>query len=1349
MSIGNTSLHQRGEIPEIVKLPNGRIRVTRRFHKFTREDIDNANLGSLMGDFGDLDTAGEQISNQGYTNCRLISVEVDTGFNSVSNTDSAVLVKTYETLTNLFVQITDDTVTFTENGLKQITRVYRAVSGTTSSTVVGVTALGTGEILASSRIEDNDAFAELTETYVEAGILSRTEDFVGSQDSLVIEAIGPDPSTPSGFSLASKQESNYEGLQTNRFTFLKNDVKLSASEDEIGSQNAITEEWFKPEEGRATKASYSLARKEESDVGGIPTERYTFLRPSILSVQQDFNNVLQRVSVQAFNLDSAAVSAALSEVTVNHKLIATNESDYAGIKTTTFQYQIDESSTVDYELNGLRRVTRTSIAEAGTDYAKTVGISYIDHQIDDETDVRCFLASYAINDTDSFRQVEEVWLESGVLSISESHRYGDSVEVYSVEGIKLTEAQARSAITDLPATAKFYGSRLSNYEGLQTTIYEFFTGSGVISTSISYSYNNKLTRTTIVSIDETPDTPVGSVLIDSKAETRDEFILYTYTFVEGEGVVSTNSSSKYNGALTVVTVTSINEVPVIPVGSTTIEAQVREEDGYLLYTTTYASGAGVVGVSTDTKYDGKLILTTTTSLNQPPTGITNLIRSESSQSDYGTIYTYTTAVGTGEIGRSTDSKYDGALTLTTVTSINAVPSENGALVRSDVSDTDYGQIYTYTYASGSGVIGTSTDSKYDGALTLTTVTSLNAVPSGTGSLIRSDVSDTDYGTIYTYTFASGEGEIGRTVDSKYDEKLTLTTVTSLNAVPDEDGALIRSDVSDTDYGTIYTYTYAEGSGVIGTSTDRKYDNTLTLTTITSLNQTPSGTGALIRSDVSDTDYGTIYTYTYASGAGIIGTSTDNKYNNTLTLTTVTTLNQTPTGTGALVRSDVSDTDYGTIYTYTFASGAGQIGTSTDSKYDGTLTLTTITTLNQAPSGTGALIRSDVSDTDYGTIYTYTFASGSGEIGRTVDNKYNNTLTLTTVTSLNAVPSGTGALIRSDSNDTDYGTIYTYTYASGSGEIGRSTDSKYNGTLTLTTVTSLNAVPDENGYLFRSDSSDTDYGTIYTYTFADGEGMIAESESERYLGKLKIKSETYLNDPDAAVPAGYTLISQDSRDGDFGVITTITSAEGDGEISNNEEIRNDGSIINIFTILGDTPPTAPSGSYLMETSYQAADGYDIYTYYYYTPPNDYEVAVSTTWNKPSTLSWNISQGFYISSVGSTEPVTGTAYVTFSTTPISAIAVADLSVGAVARESVKYEDGTRLVRSTTFTNTYYNNAGGSFTGGDYLGEAAITGAISSSGQNLPSGTVTLGWESVPYFYAGGATIWKTTHTQGVIS
>ena len=128
MSIGNSNIHQKGEIPEIIKLPNNRIRVVRRFHKFTREDIDNANLGSLMGDFGDVDTTNEQITNQGYTNCKLISVEVDNRFNQQANADNPVLVKTYETLTDSFVEVSDPTVTFTENNLKEITKIYPAGS---------------------------------------------------------------------------------------------------------------------------------------------------------------------------------------------------------------------------------------------------------------------------------------------------------------------------------------------------------------------------------------------------------------------------------------------------------------------------------------------------------------------------------------------------------------------------------------------------------------------------------------------------------------------------------------------------------------------------------------------------------------------------------------------------------------------------------------------------------------------------------------------------------------------------------------------------------------------------------------------------------------------------------------------------------------------------------------------------------------------------------------------------------------------------------------------------------------------------------------------------------------------
>lgn len=183
MSLGNSSVHQSGEIPEITKLPNGRIRVVRRFVKFTREDVDNVNLGSLLGDFGDLDITGEQVTNQGYTNCRLIEVEVDTSTKRSAGSDSSssVLVQTYETLTSSFVEITDPTIAYGENGLKKITRVFRAISGTASSNVVGTTTFPvvpvagtTTTYLASSLIEDNTAFAELTEVYLEAGIISET-----------------------------------------------------------------------------------------------------------------------------------------------------------------------------------------------------------------------------------------------------------------------------------------------------------------------------------------------------------------------------------------------------------------------------------------------------------------------------------------------------------------------------------------------------------------------------------------------------------------------------------------------------------------------------------------------------------------------------------------------------------------------------------------------------------------------------------------------------------------------------------------------------------------------------------------------------------------------------------------------------------------------------------------------------------------------------------------------------------------------------------------------------------------------------------------------------------------------
>tara|TARA_R110002072_G_scaffold3050_1_gene22929 strand:- start:1049 stop:2887 length:1839 start_codon:yes stop_codon:yes gene_type:complete len=87
---------------------------------------------------------------------------------------------------------------------------------------------------------------------------------------------------------------------------------------------------------------------------------------------------------------------------------------------------------IDLELNGLRRVTRASIAKAGTDIPsddKDIGTDYIDHQIDAEATVRCFLASYEIDDTDSYREFERTYIQAGTLSVQKSNINSGIVQV--------------------------------------------------------------------------------------------------------------------------------------------------------------------------------------------------------------------------------------------------------------------------------------------------------------------------------------------------------------------------------------------------------------------------------------------------------------------------------------------------------------------------------------------------------------------------------------------------------------------------------------------------------------------------------------------------------------------------------------------------------------------------------------------------------------------------------------------------------------------------------------------------------------------------------------------------------
>jgi hypothetical protein len=327
--------------PSVEQLQNGRYRLTVNCTTLnSRDDWYSANKDRIFPDFGSLQSAEMSIDGlaprvgEAYANMRLTSVQSDT--RSLTNGGDYIVVLTYETIGNTFVQVKDDTTDYKTNGLRTVSRSIIAEPGTSYAQTIGEsfidhqinTETAVRCYLASYKIDDTDSYRGVEEVYIEAGILSETLDSVGSQKAKVIEAIGPDPATPSGYVLASKQESDFEGFQTNRFTFLKSDVELSRTNDEVGSQLSITIEQFNGTP--VTPGGYSLANTQQSDVEGIPTTRYTFLKPSVLSRTEDKVGSQQAIVIEAFNEIPVSPSG--------YSLANTQDSDIEGIPTRRYTF---------------------------------------------------------------------------------------------------------------------------------------------------------------------------------------------------------------------------------------------------------------------------------------------------------------------------------------------------------------------------------------------------------------------------------------------------------------------------------------------------------------------------------------------------------------------------------------------------------------------------------------------------------------------------------------------------------------------------------------------------------------------------------------------------------------------------------------------------------------------------------------------------------------------------------------------------------------------------------------------------------------------------------------------------
>jgi len=215
---------------------------------------------------------------------------------------------------------------------------------------------------------------------------------------------------------------------------------------------------------------------------------------SLQSAEMSIDGLAPRTG-EAYNTDGV----------MDMRLVSVQSSSQGELYIVTLVYQTlgatfvqVKDDTVILQENGLRTVRRTSIAQAGTDIPaddKDIGVDYIDHQIDAETAVRCFLSSYEIDDTDSYREFERTYIEAGTLSVSESNESEGVVKVTTTflvtEGTTVGPVIARSTgefagLKTISVTTLQDSSGQSIVQGGSNTVHQYnrmvdFTYPGILS----------------------------------------------------------------------------------------------------------------------------------------------------------------------------------------------------------------------------------------------------------------------------------------------------------------------------------------------------------------------------------------------------------------------------------------------------------------------------------------------------------------------------------------------------------------------------------------------------------------------------------------------------------------------------------------------------------------------------------------------------------------------------------------------------------------------------------------------------------------------------------------------------
>lgn len=803
-----------------------------------------------------------------------------------------------------------------------------------------------------------------------------------------------------------------------------------------------------------------------------------------------------------------------------------------------------KDDTTDYELNGLRRVTRTSIAEAGTDYTKTVGTSFIDHQINNETAVRCYLASYSVDDTDSFRQVQEVYVEAGTLS--------ETLDNVGSQKAKVIETIGADPVT--PDGYLLASKKESDFEGFQTNQFTFLKPS-ILSRNIDTRNQGNLKIETVESFDLDPTSTINGVLISEKVSDVEGIPTNQNVYAEGSGEVSRTIETRNNGALTITTVESLGEAG--NADGIEIEETTREQDGYTLFRNIFADGDGEVSRTTEKRNQGKLTVTTVEALGSAGTATGVEIEATTREQDGYTLFRNVFANGTGEVSRTVETRNQGKLTITTVEALGSAGSAIGVEIESTTREQDGYTLFRNVFADGQGEVSRTVEKRIENVLTITTVEALGSAGSATGIEIEATTREQDGYTLFRNVFADGKGEISRSEDNVGSQLAITTEVFNPESDPIEDGySIARIEFSNVSGIPTKRFTFLKDDAELSRSEDKVGSQLAIVTEVFNPESDPQEDGySLARIEVSDVDGIPTKRYTFLKDDVELARSEDLVGSQKAIVTEVFKPEADPQEDGySVARTEVSDVDGIPTKRFTFLKDNVKLSETEDRV--GSQLAKVEEWFNPTDDPVIDLyVIANIQVSDFGGIPTkrFTFLKENVELSRNEDLVGSQLSITTEVFKPESDPEEPDySVARKEESDVEGIPTKRFTLLKDDAELSRSEDLLGSQLAIVTEVFNPEIDPTEDNYsLARTDISDVDGIPTKRYTFLKDNVEISRSE-DKVGSQLAITTEVFNPEADPE-ESGYSVARIEESDVEGIPTKRFTLLKDNAELSRSEDL----------------------------------------------------------------------------------------------------------------------------------------------------------------------------------------------------